>query len=398
MPLPLPPHPNAEHLRKQAKALRTGCLKADPSALARVAKHHPQIPPQLSPTDLRLQDAQLVLAREYGYPSWPRLMAAVSAARSVDHPLVDAINRDDRAALHRIIAEAPHWLHTMHLFADRRGREREELPLGAAYRLGNLDAMRILVAAGLDPQSMQPEFNGCMEAHWFDRLELLLAIGVDPNTETDWGCDVLYGLLQTYTRSKPAQLHRAINSLIAVGNRYEDGPVIDLHRGDLKRLQERLKADPTLVEWRFQLDHGNHLTLRGSTLLHVAAEYHEIEAIDLLLEHGADLDAPTAIGANGVGGQSPLFHATGANQGTGWETFLYLLDKGARLDARARIQLSPGHDDTTMDCMNKGRDYFYEDVLEVTPLGYALRYEHGPDWREASREVAELRRRGAPEA
>ena len=31
------------------------------------------------------------------------------------------------------------------------------------------------------------------------------------------------------------------------------------------------------------------------------------------------------------------------------------------------------------------------EVLELTPLGYAERYEHEPSWREASREVKRLR-------
>jgi hypothetical protein len=32
-----------------------------------------------------------------------------------------------------------------------------------------------------------------------------------------------------------------------------------------------------------------------------------------------------------------------------------------------------------------------DEVFELTPLDYALRYEHEPTWREASREVVRLR-------
>ena len=90
------------------------------------------------------------------------------------------------------------------------------------------------------------------------------------------------------------------------------------------------------------------------TLLHVAVEYHELDAVNLLLRRGADLNARAEIGRNGVGGQTPLFHAIGANQGTGWETFEYLLDKGADLTVRARIQCNPAADDKVMDCVHKG--------------------------------------------
>jgi hypothetical protein len=32
-----------------------------------------------------------------------------------------------------------------------------------------------------------------------------------------------------------------------------------------------------------------------------------------------------------------------------------------------------------------------DEVFELTPLDYALRYEHEPSWRETSREVVRLR-------
>ena len=85
-----------------------------------------------------------------------------------------------------------------------------------------------------------------------------------------------------------------------------------------------------------------------------------------------------------------------ANQGTGWETFEYLLDKGADLTVRARVQRNPAADDKVMDCVHKGQDHFFSEVEELTPLGYALRHESGPVWRATPREVARLRALNAP--
>ena len=161
-------------------------------------------------------------------------------------------------------------------------------------------------------------------------------------------------------------------------------------------MEERLDRCPDLVAARFSLDYGDHLTLRGVTLLHVAVEYHELDAVNLLLRRGADLDARAEIGRNGVGGQTPLFHAIGANQGTGWETFEYLLGQGADLTVRARIQRNPAADDKVMDCVHKGQDHFFPEVEELTPLGYALRHESSPAWRATPREVARLRGLHAP--
>ena len=55
----LPPHPNLEHLRKQAKDLLHELKQQDPAA--------------------QLADAQFALAREYGFASWPKLKAHVES-------------------------------------------------------------------------------------------------------------------------------------------------------------------------------------------------------------------------------------------------------------------------------------------------------------------------------
>ncbi len=65
-------HSSFESIRKQAKKLVCQFAAGDPNALARV---HAQLPaPDLS---LTLRDAQLILAREYGYAGWLDLRAAV---------------------------------------------------------------------------------------------------------------------------------------------------------------------------------------------------------------------------------------------------------------------------------------------------------------------------------
>ena len=67
----LPPHPSFESLRKQAKQLVRQFTAAHSEALARV---HAQLPAPKLPLSLR--DAQLVLAREYGFAGWQDLRAA----------------------------------------------------------------------------------------------------------------------------------------------------------------------------------------------------------------------------------------------------------------------------------------------------------------------------------
>ncbi|TQM64415.1 ankyrin repeat domain-containing protein [Humibacillus xanthopallidus] len=72
MALSLPGNPDLERFRRDARRLQRGARDGAPQALALVARHHP------SPAEggsLTLAEAQLVLARSYGFGSWPRLRA-----------------------------------------------------------------------------------------------------------------------------------------------------------------------------------------------------------------------------------------------------------------------------------------------------------------------------------
>src|SRR5215831_11419915 len=68
----LPARPSLESLRKQAKKLTRDIADGDAAALARARAHLPNV---RSP--LTQRNAQLVIAREYGYPGWQDLTAEV---------------------------------------------------------------------------------------------------------------------------------------------------------------------------------------------------------------------------------------------------------------------------------------------------------------------------------
>ena len=68
----LPSRPNVEQLRKQAKELLKALRAGDAIALRRAGETLSA--PRES---LKLRDAQLTVAREYGFTSWRRLIAHV---------------------------------------------------------------------------------------------------------------------------------------------------------------------------------------------------------------------------------------------------------------------------------------------------------------------------------
>lgn len=73
----LPREPNLEHLRNQAKVLRRQAAAGDNVALDLVREFHPRFLHIDAKTSglasVVLADAQLVIARQYGFDSWPKL-------------------------------------------------------------------------------------------------------------------------------------------------------------------------------------------------------------------------------------------------------------------------------------------------------------------------------------
>jgi ankyrin repeat protein len=109
----------------------------------------------------------------------------------------------------------------------------------------------------------------------------------------------------------------------------------------------------------------------------VAAEFGQVAAARLLLARGADVNAPSRIDADGVGGQTAIFHAVTQYADGGLAVAQLLLEHGADLTVRTRL---PG-------------DYERPDeFVDATPLGYALRFPEGQRERAT---VTLLRERGA---
>ena len=70
---PLPSRPSLEYERKEAKALLRRLRAGDRDAIARARAQRAALN-LAAPATARLADAQLVVAREYGFASWPRLV------------------------------------------------------------------------------------------------------------------------------------------------------------------------------------------------------------------------------------------------------------------------------------------------------------------------------------
>ena len=81
----LPLRPSIEQLRKQAKELLRDCKSKDAGSVSRIRRYKQRA------TDPQLADAQFALAREFGFESWPKLVASLEQhpadRRSAPHGL-----------------------------------------------------------------------------------------------------------------------------------------------------------------------------------------------------------------------------------------------------------------------------------------------------------------------
>jgi ankyrin repeat protein len=254
----------------------------------------------------------------------------------------------------------------------------------AALSSDRVPMMELLVAHGADVNAAwhgnYPILFAACETLSFGSLHWLLEHGADPNCgdEGSWKArgvphpgTALDYLLGTYVRD-PQALSACIDILLRFGgkSKHELPAILTVVRGRTAELAALLDENPDLLHQRFAgLDFGTTagrmLTLRGGTLLHVAAEFQNIDAVQLLLDRGADVNATATVNEAGIGGQTPIFHAATQTGDAGLPVVQLLVRRGADLTVRAKVA---GH---------------YEvpgEVMECTPLEYALRFpgDQGP--------------------
>ena len=94
-------HPDLEQLKRQAKELLAAFRKGDAAAVKEVSACYDD--PQRA--NFALHDAQLVIARSYGFDSWPKLKAYVDGVTI--RRLVEAVHAGDIGSVRRMLKARP---------------------------------------------------------------------------------------------------------------------------------------------------------------------------------------------------------------------------------------------------------------------------------------------------
>ncbi len=378
----LPVRPDLDQLKHQAKDLLKAIQAGDPAALADLAEHHPEPP---APANIRLFDAQLILARSYQASSWPRLVQAAQVVRAIWEDDLDGV-RDlvtrSPALLHEhvLIRSDSNWGPPM-TYAANLGRDRMirmlhgmgakdlESAGGRAALQGHVDTVRMIYALAGEPSLDTWTLAGPAYTLSVDGTAVLFALGARL-TRDDGGVDsnTMEHLLGTDSRNPPAK-HRILELYVEHGFDPPDTPVMALHRGRIDLLEAHLARDPQLLTRTFDITDVYPLapacskepyTAQGTpvhqtTLLHIAAYFDEVEIGTWLLDRGMDPNAPAATDAEGFGGYTALF-STVVSQRNFWVNYRkgqpdearftrLLLERGAHPNARASIRhrLEEGH-------------------------------------------------------
>jgi hypothetical protein len=229
----LPQKPSLEHLKKQAKDLLQAFEQGESVALERFRSLTASASPRLS-------DAQHVIARDYGFATWPKLKEHVEAVTRALYPhemLAAAVRASDAGRVARVL------------------EQHSELKAQINEPMYNYDGMQALLAA----------------VQRTDRktIDVLLQAGADVNARSrSWA-----GGIGALDECAPGLASFLI----------ERGAVVDAHSaarlGMLEKLKEFVDADPAVVHAR---GHDAQTPLHFASTLAIA-EY--------LVEHGAELDA-----------------------------------------------------------------------------------------------------------
>jgi hypothetical protein len=328
----LPPNANIDHLKYQAKDLMTAFANRDPQVAQRIREFHPKFEKSTDNVTfgakLKLSDAQLVIAREYGFPSWVRLRKHIEKPTPADNlnvpyheriedptfrRAVDLLDAGDAVGLRAYLSEDPNIVQQRVLFEGgnyfrnpsllefiaenpiRHGTlppnvaEVAKVILEAGARtdqsainetLGLICSGRVprecgvqrqlidlLCESGADPNSAMPAALGHGE---FDAVNALIRRGANITLPVAAATGRIEDARQSLTTSTSEDRHRALALAAQFGHT------------EIVRLLVDAGEDPNRYN-----PVGCH---SHSTPLHQAALAGHMDVVRLLVEQGAKLD------------------------------------------------------------------------------------------------------------
>lgn len=361
---PLPPNPNLDHLRYQAKDLLKEHAALGASAAQRMREFHPRFP---GATDavifaarLKLSDAQLTIARESGFQSWASLKRHIDTparAGQLNQPhqerienaafrrAVDLIDAGDAAGLGAYLRQQPKLAQervtfeggnyfrnpTLLEFIAENPVRHGKLPknivevakaiLDAGVEQSALNETLVLVASGRVPRECEMQLP---------LIDLLCDRGANPN-------GAIY----------PAAVQGELEAVHALIRR---GACINLPiAAALGRTNDFNRLLPAAG------DRDRHLALA------LAAQFGRVEIVRMLLDAGED---PNRYNQGGHSHSTPLHQAAAAGHA---EVVKLLVEHGARLDRKDILWQGTPADWARHESKTEVEKYLRAEEAKLTP-------------------------------
>jgi len=193
------------------------------------------------------------------------------------------------------------------------------------------------------------------EVHSVNDIRAILDAGFDVRQPIK-GKSIVNNLIEMYSRSD--QFPDCLRLLLDRGGVLGDPRIAPVLLDDAKTLSAALDADASLITHRTSLLSA-FTPLVGASLLHVAAEFGNLNAMRVLLDRGADVEARAAYDEHGLNGHTPIFHTVNSAFNRSAPLLDLLLNAGARADVR-------------LDGITWGKGFEWETTcFDVTPISCA---------------------------
>jgi ankyrin repeat protein len=275
-------HPDLDQLKRQAKELLEGFRAGDDAASAEINAHYRNA----ERATFALHDAQLVLARSYGFDSWPKLKAYVDGVTA--RALAEAVRGGDAERVRRMLKARPELVN----FEMAENDEHRAIHYAVFAR--SAEMVRILMESGADArQGIYPH----------RRATTAYTIAVER------GYAEIVEIIEAAEARRRGMAPPTVDELVEAIFDDEEERALAMLEGDALLAGAR-RAD-------------------GCTPLHAAAARGNERLTEWLLVHGAD------VSARGPRGMTPLDATTRA----AGKSAALLRAHGAELTARGAVAL-----------------------------------------------------------
>jgi ankyrin repeat protein len=296
-------NPDIDQLRRQARELLEAYRSQSPDAVLEVDAYHRNA----TPDTFALHDAQFVLARAYGFESWPKLKAAVEGVTT--KRLYEAVKKGDLGEVRALLARRPEIVDL--LPGGPSGPEVRTLHIAVMAR--DVEMTRLLLEAGADTRD-----------------------GIWPNRDA--------------TSPRTIAEERGYDEIVALMTAHEEkrgARSVDAHGDGVRRLRDAMMTggeEAVIAVFESEPTLAGMCQPDGVTMLHRAAQYGLLRVATWLLDHGADVNKQSQLDFWRWKGRTPLEFAVweciaDTDRSTREAMAALLIERGAELTPLAAAAL-----------------------------------------------------------